>query len=1145
MIEAIQASCVRIRHFILNKKKSLVSVNRQHLNTFVTLCLQDKEIMKVLNVAEKNDAAKNIAGHLSRGTSRRREGLSKFNKIYEFNVRLWNQNCQMIMTSVSGHLLTYEFAGNYRKWYSCPPLSLFEAPVMKLCAEENYEKIKKTIEREVKTCNALIIWTDCDREGENIGFEIIQVCQAVKPNIQVYRAKFSEITQISIERALQTLEQPNKALSDAVDVRSELDLRIGASFTRFQTMRLQKKFPTVLAEMLISYGPCQFPTLGFVVERFLAIERFQEEPYWKLKVTHTQNDLTVDFRWARNRLFEKLPCEVFLDICQENPLATVEKVTSKPKSKWRPLPLDTIELEKQGSRKLRLTAKETMRIAEKLYSQGFISYPRTETNIFPKEMDLATLVNQQTAHHTWGGFAHRVLDEGITPRQGKKSDQAHPPIHPTKFTDSLNGTEAQVYEFVVRHFLACVSKNAEGFETVVEIDIAGEKFLTNGLQIVAKNYLEVYIYETWNAKEIHIYERGQTFMPTSIDMLEEVTSPPKLLTEADLIALMDKHGIGTDATHAEHIETIKSRAYVGIVEQKYLVPGKLGIGLVMGYDRMGFQMSKPHLRAELENDLKLICEGQKQPDEVRQRMITKYRQYFVEAMAKAATIDTALAEYLNEQPAAVEEAEIAMPVEEVPILKCPKCNSNMVVKTKREGNSKYIGCTSFPTCRNVIWLPDTVEDIEVLNDRCNQCPNNILKKIKVKLRRNAFPQYGSTYESCIGGCDEMFNNLMNVRLNNVRIQRDIGDTGYDSSASFRSNVTTTTRQTPSITATPSQRPNPPRSQANDTSWSGVSTQTRPPPPSGSSSSSWIRPDDSWNDSGANSSSTAGGRGGTGRGPVATNNTSGIGAWSAENEGDIVCHCHQPAKKLTVRKEGPNQGRTFYKCVKPVGQDCNFFLWGSESDGDNTSAAEQRPATTGWSQNQNNRQNSTNNWQSNQSTSYGWQNNQTPSSSWSNNQSNSNNWQNNQNFSNNRQNNQNSFSAKNSWDGDDGGGFGGGSEVTCSCGRAAKKLTVNKEGPNKGRQFYGCPQGPNSTCNFFQWAEDTGGGSGGGGDGGGYSSGWARPSTTRGRGRGRGGGAGAMVPKRPKPLAPGTSKRKCGVCGVEGHTKRTCPQNAMD
>lgn len=138
------------------------------------------------------------------------------------------------------------------------------------------------------------------------------------------------------------MAEPNKALNDAVNVRSELDLRIGAAFTRFQTLRLQKVFPQSLAQMLISYGSCQFPTLGFVVERFLAIENFKSEPYWKIKVVDDHDGICTEFRWARYRLFEELPCQVYLDICLENPDATVENVNSKPKSKYRPLPLDTI-----------------------------------------------------------------------------------------------------------------------------------------------------------------------------------------------------------------------------------------------------------------------------------------------------------------------------------------------------------------------------------------------------------------------------------------------------------------------------------------------------------------------------------------------------------------------------------------------------------------------------------------------------------------------------------------------------------------------------------------------------------------------------------------------------------------------------------
>ena len=112
-----------------------------------------------------------------------------------------------------------------------------------------------------------------------------------------------------------------------------------------------------------------------------------------------------------------------------------------------------------------------------------------------------------------------------------------------------------------------------------------------------------------------------------------------------MIALMDKHGIGTDATHAEHIETVKQREYIGTMNDK-LVPGFLGIALCEGYDSMGFQMSKPNLRSELEADLKAICEGTKNPDTVLQEQIQKYRLVFELATAQVEKLEAACATYL-------------------------------------------------------------------------------------------------------------------------------------------------------------------------------------------------------------------------------------------------------------------------------------------------------------------------------------------------------------------------------------------------------------------------------------------------------------------------------------------------------------------
>lgn len=211
-----------------------------------------------------------------------REGLSPYNKIYEFDYNVRGQNAQMLMTSVSGHLLNFAFVASFKSWQSCNPEQLFGAPVVKTCSDD-YIKIRKTLEREVRSCNGLIIWTDCDREGENIGFEIIEVCRAIKPNIPIYRAKFSEITAASVKRAITNLIEPDQKQSQAVDVRMELDLRIGAAFTRFQTLRLQNVFPTQISNNLVSYGSCQIPTLGFVAQRYKEIEDFISQPFWKLR----------------------------------------------------------------------------------------------------------------------------------------------------------------------------------------------------------------------------------------------------------------------------------------------------------------------------------------------------------------------------------------------------------------------------------------------------------------------------------------------------------------------------------------------------------------------------------------------------------------------------------------------------------------------------------------------------------------------------------------------------------------------------------------------------------------------------------------------------------------------------------------------
>ncbi|XP_068002649.1 DNA topoisomerase 3-alpha isoform X1 [Melanerpes formicivorus] len=980
-----------------------------------------QRIRKVLCVAEKNDAARGIAELLSNSRMRRREGFSKFNKIYEYDYQMFGQNVTMVMTSVSGHLLAHDFKMPFRKWHSCNPLALFDAEIEKYCPE-NYVDIKRTLEREVQQCQALVIWTDCDREGENIGFEIIHVCRAVKPSLQVFRARFSEITLQAVRTACENLTHPDQRTSDAVDVRQELDLRIGAAFTRFQTLRLRKIFPAILADQLISYGSCQFPTLGFVVERFKAIQAFVPEAFYKIKVTHDQEDGSVVFNWKRNRLFNHTACLVLYQMCMEDPVATVVEVASKPKSKWRPLPLDTVELEKLASRKLKINAKETMRIAEKLYTQGFISYPRTETNIFPKELNLSALVQQQTQDPNWGAFAQRILDQGgPTPRSGAKSDQAHPPIHPIKYTANLQGNEQRLYEFIVRHFLACCSEDAKGQETTVEVDIANERFIAQGLMILARNYLEVYPYEKWSDKVIPVYQKGARFQPTTVEMVDGETSPPLLLTEADLIALMEKHGIGTDATHAEHIETIKTRMYVGLTADQRFLPGHLGMGLVEGYDSMGYEMSKPDLRAELEADLKLICEGKKDKSVVLQQQVQKYKQVFIEAVARANKLDQALAQYFGEAAEIVEQEEV-YPATPAAVRKCPQCNSDMVLKSKKSGGF-YLSCTGYPACKSAVWFPDFVLDVARDESICDVCKPHPVHRLKLKFKRGSVPpMVPLELVGCVGGCDEMLKELLDLKYSHR----------------------------PSLPAAPASQPAH-HPQANS-SLNRASGENRP-----------VR----------GATNQAAGR------PLPTSSTRPARAAAAGSDA-VMCNCGSEALLLTVRKEGPNQGRQFYKCSASA---CNFFLWADQQAEDRSGAALRGSAQP---------QPSAGRGPAGLQRRGGGRGPEPFGSSSS----------------------------------DVGGG------TVCNCEQPAVTRTVQKEGPNKGRQFHTCPKPREQQCGFFQWADEN--------VAPGPSGDVSVNSGTSGYSRGLGSKA-----KRPESFPSGGAAKKprtCGICHQPGHTRKNCPHN---
>lgn len=631
--------------------------------------------MKVLCVAEKNSIAKAVSQILGGGTSVSRDSTYMYVKNYDFQYDGFpfaNRagSCQVTMTSVAGHLSGVDFQNDRYGWGKCNAQELFDAPISEVL-DKNQRKIADNIKREARNADFLMIWTDCDREGEYIGWEIFREARRSNHRLTdevVYRAVFSHLERRHILQAARNPQRLDMRSVNAVSTRMEIDLRAGVTFTRLLTETLRDKVGQVNGvarninggsgnrkkdtSSVISYGTCQFPTLGFVVDRFERIRNFVSEEFWYIQLQVPSEAGNTTFQWERGHLFDRLSVLAFYEACIETAgnKATVIDLRSKPTSKYRPLPLTTVELQKNCARFFKINAKQSLEAAEKLYQKGFLSYPRTETDTFPEKMDLKALVANQAqfqqdenSRSAWASYAADLLSESPGPnkfkwpRSGSHDDKAHPPIHPVISLGpqaNISATERKVYEYVVRHFLASCSEDAKGQSTTLKLNWGGELFSASGLVVLERNFLDVYPWAKWETtKQLPRLELNQECQLDKTEMRSGNTSAPKPMTESELIMLMDANGIGTDATIAEHIEKIQIRNYVRsekVGKETYLQPTILGIALVHGFEAIGLEDSfaKPFQRREMEEGLRQICAGTRTKNEVVLDIISKYKSYY-------------------------------------------------------------------------------------------------------------------------------------------------------------------------------------------------------------------------------------------------------------------------------------------------------------------------------------------------------------------------------------------------------------------------------------------------------------------------------------------------------------------------------------
>ncbi|XP_009436168.1 DNA topoisomerase 3-beta-1 isoform X7 [Pan troglodytes] len=323
----------------------------------------------------------------------------------------------------------------------------------------------------------------------------------------------------------------------------------------------------------------------------------------------------------------------------ENICFEVEATSRKEKAKQRPLALNTVEMLRVASSSLGMGPQHAMQTAERLYTQGYISYPRTETTHYPENFDLKGSLRQQANHPYWADTVKRLLAEGINrPRKGHDAGD-HPPITPMKSATEaeLGGDAWRLYEYITRHFIATVSHDCKYLQSTISFRIGPELFTCSGKTVLSPGFTEVMPWQSVPLEEsLPTCQRGDAFPVGEVKMLEKQTNPPDYLTEAELITLMEKHGIGTDASIPVHINNICQRNYVTVESGRRLKPTNLGIVLVHGYYKIDAELVLPTIRSAVEKQLNLIAQGKADYRQVLGHTLDVFKRkfhYFVDSIA--------------------------------------------------------------------------------------------------------------------------------------------------------------------------------------------------------------------------------------------------------------------------------------------------------------------------------------------------------------------------------------------------------------------------------------------------------------------------------------------------------------------------------
>lgn len=644
--------------------------------------------MTIVVFTEKNKAASQIANILSGGKPDRKlvEGIPVY--VFRKDGKEWQ------VMGLSGHIMGYDFPQELNDWKSVDPGKLLDTAPVKMVTKKPFADAIISL---AKDADGIILACDFDREGENIGFEAKDLASRVS-RASVKRAKFSSLSASEITKAFNNPMEPDTAMAMSADARQVLDLKMGAAFTRYITLAVRERART---KDILSIGPCQTPTCGFVYEREKAIKDFSPENFWKIEALFHAKGMDFKGVHRAGNIKEKTKAvEIFKRIKACSTGVVTKKSVTELKTN-APYPLNTTEFLKRASKFLNISPESALEIAEQLYLNGFTSYPRTETNKYADDFDFKSKVIAFTSTE-YKDHALSIISAGdIAVRNGTKDGHDHPPIHPIKAVSvkeierivKVEGA-GKVYDLISRHFLANLMPAALFEKTHLEITVENELFDSSGSVMKKEGWMTVYPFETKNDKFLPDIHEKEEVKVKKLENIASKTTPPKHLTEAELLTLMDKHGIGTKATAPSHIETNKKRGYFETKGKTILIQDT-GFSLMDALSASVPIIVKPEIRARIESLVQEVEDSSKSFDIAVAEGTALIKMMYAELTSSRDSIVSRLAGSINDETATEDKKNY--------IGKCPDCGHVLRIISTDKG--RFVGCTGYPQCRTTYPLP--------------------------------------------------------------------------------------------------------------------------------------------------------------------------------------------------------------------------------------------------------------------------------------------------------------------------------------------------------------------------------------------------------------------------------------------------------